>query len=207
MDNELEPKEIKLDLVPIASSGGYGDGSDGNWDQEQQFRQHPKEWREEAFELWAFVFGRNANATAREMENRGKKVPTQTILRWARTDNWRDKAADRLRDMAPDVQAGIITDLISAAHESLQASRKVIHSVNTRDLRQKPLTMPESNLLLGVMDRAGIIPRQTGLVKVPRRSGVAKEQKELMSDAEIARQSLERMRSKREGDTDDEGDI
>src|SRR5690606_22046924 len=117
-----------------------------------------------------------ANATSREMERRGKRVPTQTILRWARTDNWRDKATDRLREMAPDVQAGIITDLISAAHESLQASRKVIHDINSRDLRQKALTMPESNLLLGVLDRAGIIPRQTGLVKVPRRSSIAKEQ-------------------------------
>src|SRR5690606_3136682 len=129
MDNESpdDTPDIQVNLVPITAHGG------DNWDQEQQFRQHPPEWREEAFELWAFVFGRNANATSREMERRGKRVPTQTILRWARTDNWRDKATDRLREMAPDVQAGIITDLISAAHGSLQASRKVIHDINSRD--------------------------------------------------------------------------
>jgi hypothetical protein len=129
---------------------------------------HPVEYREWAYQLWAYLCGRRMK-TVRErlmFPEEGdtwpaRDIPIDTLYTWERTQKWKDRVREEVRRIAPDLHETIMSNLIMASHE---ASRWVLDMAHDRVPLRNPVEIAAAGVKLKaamtVLDRTGYIPYQ-----------------------------------------------
>jgi hypothetical protein len=91
---------------------------------------YPRHVRDLAFQLWAFKCSRRLECVEQELSAAAEGwdcVPGERTLRhWATKGNWPAAAAQALHSVAPDMVAGLVTDLIAGAVEATPWVRDVL---------------------------------------------------------------------------------
>lgn len=144
------------------------------------------ETRDEAYQLWAFRYGRNAERVAEAMQERFPGLDGRTVRYWAQRDDWAVKVRQDLTALAPAIQQAIITDVIAGAGEGAQHLRAVARG----EAKAEPARV---NACLGLLDRAGFGARPAQPVAPePERATV-------LSREEIRAMTPDQMRERMEG--------
>jgi hypothetical protein len=93
---------------------------------------YPTRVRDLAFQLWAFRCSRHLTCVAYELTSVGRAegwdcIPSERTLRhWATKGDWAAATARTLRNIAPDLMEGLVTDLIMGAAEGMTYLREVL---------------------------------------------------------------------------------
>ena len=118
----------------------------------------PAETKEYAFQLWAYICGRNAGAVARKLREENllpREMPhvrvQETVAHWAKRYNWRLRVTHDFAMIAPDLHDQLAQEIILGARSSVAHLRHVVDGE----------TKPDGNRIraaLGLLDRAGFTP-------------------------------------------------
>lgn len=123
------------------------------------------EARQLAYEVWTFRAGRNAAETARILraEHDETHAITDRVIRgWVVSEDWSNRANADLEAVAPNIYAGIVTDLLHGAQAGASYLRRVNEGdPTTRDKngRVDIGRVTSSNIAL---QASGFSPRTTG---------------------------------------------
>lgn len=119
-------------------------------------KQWPDETRELAYQLWAYVHGRDAKAVAATLaREHHATVPERTLQHWASSGRWAERAAGDLAAIAPALHQGIVADLILGAVESARLLRRSVSPDTAPDERPDKVAVTAA---LALLDRAGYSP-------------------------------------------------
>lgn len=85
---------------------------------------YPKEYREWAFQLWAFEYSRNVSAVARRLISPQEDDPLpainidrSTVQYWSQQEKWPEKLSKRFQELAPDMHESILQNLMFSSLE------------------------------------------------------------------------------------------
>lgn len=129
---------------------------------------HPPEYKEWAYQLWAYVCGRHAptvhNRLLYPLEGDAwpaRDIPVITINSWSRNAKWKDRVRDEVRRIAPDMHETMMSNLIMASHEM---SKWMLDMAHDRVPLRNPVEIAAAGVKLKtamtVLDRTGYIPYQ-----------------------------------------------
>lgn len=117
-----------------------------------------KETKEYAYQLWAYICGRNAGAVARRLREENmlpREMPhvrvQETVAHWAKKYEWRLRIKSDFKVIAPDLHDMIAQEVILGARESVEYLRKVVGEPGKHDANRV-------RAALALMDRAGFTP-------------------------------------------------
>jgi hypothetical protein len=129
---------------------------------------HPAEYREWAYQLWAYVCGRNTVTVAKRLKYpiegdawTARDIPAQTIVTWSRNDKWKDRVREEVRRIAPDLHETMMSNLIMASHEASRWLLDMMHDrvpMETKGDREQATVKLKAAMT--VLDRTGYIPYQ-----------------------------------------------
>lgn len=99
---------------------------------------YPQEYRDFGFELWAFVYDRNAAKVADRLNNPLPEDPTyavkderqispRTIRKWADTKHWLEKAEALFKEIAPGIHNQAFATILASSTEAAAYLRHVIN--------------------------------------------------------------------------------
>lgn len=100
------------------------------------FEPHPPEYREIAYEIYAFLADQNATKTANRINNPlphdewaapEREIPARTIRAWAKTGKWSERAAKAFREIAPGIHAQVDQSIVAATVEAASYLRDLIN--------------------------------------------------------------------------------
>lgn len=111
----------------------------------------PAECRDLAYQLWAFVCGRNAAKVAAMLADRGSSVPERTVQYWASSGEWAKRASDDLGRIAPDIRQQTIAELIYGGLEAARGLRSVVVGDLPGDI-EAGIRAADDDLAAGVVD-------------------------------------------------------
>jgi hypothetical protein len=123
---------------------------------------HPDESRDMAYQLWAFVAGRNATEVARLLASDAygsHTVPARTVQHWASTEGWAERARDDVHRIAPDIRYQTFSELMFGALDGARYIRQV--SAGSIDADKLRLTAS-----IAAVDRVGFSPVSKGAVEI-----------------------------------------
>lgn len=93
-------------------------------------RRYTSNHRDLAYQLWAFVCNRSAEKVSAEMlsGNWGDSVDitSRTIRNWATDEKWEERVREDMQRIAPDIRAGIMSELLLSGKEAAEYVRGVI---------------------------------------------------------------------------------
>lgn len=94
---------------------------------------YPDETKELAYQLWAFLAGRNASEVSRMLateEHGAVTVPRETVAYWAREYGWAARVDRELESIAPDLRRQAFSELLIAGHEATRYLREVMRGMH-----------------------------------------------------------------------------
>lgn len=118
--------------------------------------------KEIAFQVWAFLAGRNAARTAEilasppgEMEQFNREpveIPARTIRDWVHRYHWHEKAEQRLKEAAPAIHNQVVQETIIASLQSIQHLRDIVEG------KVEASDKVRLDAAKSILDRAGHLP-------------------------------------------------
>jgi hypothetical protein len=80
------------------------------------------EYRQWAYQLWAFVYARNVTAVTKHLQEPkegdpfgAQSITSKTIRNWIDRENWPSKLATDMKMIAPDMHGAVVTNLLTSA--------------------------------------------------------------------------------------------
>lgn len=113
---------------------------------------HPEETRELAYQLWAFIAGRNAARVAALLaQDHDTAVPERTVQYWANHYNWAQRASEDVARIAPDLRYQAFSELLFAGLDGARYIRRVNAGEEQPD-------KVRAQLAIAAVDRIGFSP-------------------------------------------------
>lgn len=127
---------------------------------------YPKEYREWAFQLWAFEYSRNVSAVARRLISPEEDDPLpainidrSTVQYWSQQDKWPEELSKRFSELAPDMHESILQNLMFSSVEFSRYLRDMARGdvpLTNNVQINAARTMIEGSKV--AFDRSGIMP-------------------------------------------------
>lgn len=118
---------------------------------------HPQETRDLAYQLWAFVAGRDLRRVAELLasgdygESGPITVPDRTLRDWRDRYQWAERAAQDVERIAPDLRHQAFAELVFAGLDGAKYIRQVIAGTTPPD-------KVRAQLAVAAVDRIGFSP-------------------------------------------------
>lgn len=119
---------------------------------------HPQEYREWAYQLWAFVCDQKATRVAERIANpepddpiEPREISARTIREWAKSEKWLERVEKDMKAIAPGIHQRVTTTIVAGSIEAADYLRQLIND----ETAEPKFRLDAAKTFL---DRAGHLP-------------------------------------------------
>ena len=104
-----------------------------------------------AYQLWAFVCGRNAEKVSAAMKTgdwgAAIDITSRTVRDWAVNGRWEERQREDMQRIAPDLRGGILTELLLAGKEAAEYARGVVRGTEVPEKTRATVSLAVLGML------------------------------------------------------------